>query len=179
MTRVPTIASAILLLLAASGCGDEPDPQVQESPADLSPDGIAAVVADHVERPAQEVAAWDVMTRELGVESPGASIDYGSGVGLAVSVAPTSDSPFVCADESFFDACVDFDHDGHELALGWQQEEPEEDPGVVYVVDRREDEDVLVRYTGASITGDPREQDLGISVEEMADVVTDARLTLR
>ena len=98
--------------------------------------------------------------------------------GIASVFAPTTDSPLVCGDRSFFDECVDVEHDGVDLVLAWQELEPEEDPGVVYVIDRRGDEDVIAHYSGASITGDPRELDLGISVDEMADIVVDERLTL-
>ena len=37
---------------------------------------------------------------------------------------------------------------------------------------------VLAHYSGVTVDGDPRELDLGVSVKEMAAVVTDDRLTL-
>lgn len=161
--------------LTGAGCAhDDARP-----PADLSPQGIAAVVADHVDEEPRDVASWDVMTRELGEESPGAALTFAHGEFLAVAVAPTSDSPLVCATPDFFDQCVAFEHDGVDLTLAWQELEPEEDPGVVYVIDRRGNEDVIAHYTGASITGDPRGLDLGITVDEMADIVVDGRLTSR
>ena len=166
-------AAAVVTALACTGCVAT-DP----APADLGAAGIGAVVADHVEETPVDVAGWDVMTRELGVEAPGATFDFPDGESLAVAVAPTTDSPLMCATPDFFDECVTLDHDGVELVLAWQELEPEEDPGVVYVIDRRDDEDVVARYTGASIDGDPRGLDLGISLEEMADIVTDERLTL-
>lgn len=172
-------AAVVAASLAVAGCADpDPDPAPDSSPADLTPRGIAAVVADHVDGEPGEVASWDVMTRELGVEAPGAALRFRGGVFLGVAVRPTSDSPLMCSTPTFFDECVTFDHDGDELLLAWQELEPEEDPGVVYVIDRRDDEDVVVHYSGVSIDGDPRELDLGISVEEMADIVTDERLTL-
>jgi hypothetical protein len=175
--RVRHWAGVLALALAAAGCAD-PEPAPAPA-ADLSPDGIAAVVADHLDETPRRVESWDVMTRELGVESPGAALVFPrNGYFLGVSVAPTTDSPLVCATKTFFDECVTFDHDGVELVLAWQELEPEEDPGVVFVIDRRDGEDVVADYSGVSITGDPRELDLGITVEEMADVVTDERLTL-
>ena len=147
--------------------------------ADLTPDGIAAVVADHVERTPTQVEPWDVMTRELEVEAPGAFLVYHRGLSLRVAVAPTTDSPLVCGDDSFFDECVDLEQDdGHRVVLAWQELEPEEDPGIVYVIDRRDGEDVIAGYSGISITDDPRDLDLGISVEEMTAIVTDGRLSL-
>ncbi|CUR56589.1 exported hypothetical protein [metagenome] len=174
----PMRATALLAVvpLALAGCGADAGPR--EPAADLSPDGIAAVVADHVERTPTRVEPWEVMTRELEVEAPGAFLVYRRGMSLRVAVAPTTDSPLVCGDESFFDECVDLDHDGHRLVLAWQELEPEEDPGIVYVIDRRDGEDVIADYSGVSITGDPRGLDLGITLEQMAEIVTDERLTL-
>ena len=163
----------VAALLAVAGCGS---PDADEA-VELTPDGFTDVVADHVDRTWSDVETWDVMTRELGVESPGAEFRGGEDF-LAVAVTPDTDNQFVCSDESFFDECVDFTHDGHELVLAWQELVPEEDPGVVYVIDVRDEEAVLAHYSGVSIKGDPRELDLGVTVEEMADIVTDGRLTL-
>ncbi|MDR7252723.1 hypothetical protein J2X46_001699 [Nocardioides sp. BE266] len=165
------------LLLAGCGGGDDAD-EVDVHPAELTPDGIAGVVADHVDRTPDKVEAWDVMTRELEVDAPGAALTFGREDFLGVAVAPTTDSPLVCADRSFFDECVDLEHDGEQLVLAWQELEQEEDPGVVYVIDRRDGEDVIAHYSGTSIEGDPRDLDLGITVDEMAGIVTDQRLTL-
>lgn len=175
------MAVVAVVPLALAGCGADEEPR--EPAADLTPDGIAAVVADHVDREPRKVTAWDVMTRELEVEAPGAMLAYRRGTSLRVAVAPTTDSPLVCGDESFFDVCVDLDHDldhgdGHRLVLAWQELQPEEDPGIVYVIDRRDGEDVIADYSGVSIVGDPRDLDLGITLEEMAAIVTDQRLTL-
>ncbi|SEB48720.1 hypothetical protein SAMN04489844_0259 [Nocardioides exalbidus] len=135
------------------------------------------MVGEHVDRRPTSVESWDVMTRELEVESPGAALRFGDDF-LAVAVTPSTENPFVCSDTSFFDACVTFSHGGSDLVLAWQELEPEEDPGVVYVADVRDDEAVLAHYSGVGITGDPRDLDLGITVDQMADIVTDERLTL-
>lgn len=172
--RLAALAGALLL----AGCGGSDDAGRDVTPAELTPDGIAEVVADHVDREPRRVEAWDVMTRELEVDAPGAMLVYGRGISLRVAVAPTTDSPLVCGDRSFFDECVDLDHDGHRLVLAWQELEPEEDPGIVYVIDRRDGEDVVADYSGVSIEGDPRDLDLGITLDQMAEIVTDQRLTL-
>ena len=57
--------------------------------------------------------------------------------------------------------------------LAWQELEPEEDPGIVYVIDRRDGEDVIADYSGVSIEGDPRGLDLAITLDELAEIVTD------
>ena len=64
------------------------------------------------------------------------------------------------------------------MTIAWQDLEPEEDPGVVYVIDRRDGEDVAVQVIGASITDDPRDLDLGVPLEDLAALVTDPRLSL-
>ena len=65
-----------------------------------------------------------------------------------------------------------------DVMIAWQELEPEEDPGVVYVIDRRAKEDVAVRVTGASITDDPRDLDLGVPLANLAALVADPRLSL-
>lgn len=161
------VAVALCVGLAACTSGGEP----------ITTEAIVDITRDHVDLEPIDVAPWDVFTRELGKESPGAQLEYAD-VSLAVVVAPTTDSPLVCADESFFDECVDESVDGHDVTLAWQELEPEEDPGVVYVIDRREGEDVAVQVIGASITGDPRHLDLGVPLEDLAALVTDPRLSL-
>ena len=84
----------------------------------------------------------------------------------------------VCADPSFFDECVPESFDGNEVTIAWQDLEQEEDPGIVYVIDRREGEDVAVQVSGPSITDDPRNLDLGVPLEDLAALVTDQRLSL-
>ena len=64
------------------------------------------------------------------------------------------------------------------MTIAWQQLEPEEDPGVVYVIDRREGEDVLVKVSGTSVTDDPRDLDLGVPLADLAALVADPRLSL-
>lgn len=58
----------------------------------------------------------------------------------------------------------------------WEDEEPEEDPGVVYVIVDKGDSSALLFYGGPAITGDPRELDLPISVETLFDIANDPRV---
>ncbi len=170
--RVLVVSACVLLpLLAACGGADD----VGAEP--ITPGAIVAVTEDVLDRPARDVAPWGVFTRELGRESPGAQMSFGR-LSVAVVVAPTTDSPLVCADPSFFDECVQQEYDGREVTIAWQELEPEEDPGILYVIDRREGEDVAVQLSGPSIDGDPRDLDLGIGLGELAAVATDPRLGL-
>jgi hypothetical protein len=164
-----------VLLAGCGGAGAGDTGGADDEP--ITPGAIVAVTQDVLGRPARDAARWDVFTRELGQESPGATMRFGK-VSVHVVVAPTTDSPLVCADQSFFDECVQQEHDGDEVTLAWQELEPEEDPGVVYVIDRREGEDVVVGIGGPAITADPRDLDLGIDLADLAAVATDPRLSL-
>lgn len=183
MTRLVVLATLGCLLLAA--CGDVDGHSDDQTTAGsggadgepITPAAVAAIAQEHVDLEPRRIAPWDVFTRELGVESPGAWLEYAD-VSLEVVVAPTSDSPLVCAEPGFFDKCVDDSVNGHEVTIAWQELEPEEDPGVVYVIDRRPGEDVAVGVSGAEITADPRRLDLGVPLADLAALVTDARLSL-
>ena len=160
----------------SAGCGGGDDSVAGDEP--ITPAAIAAIAQAHVDLKPRRITPWDVFTRELGVESPGAWLQYAD-VSLHVVVAPTSDSPLVCAVPTFFDECLDESVDGHDVTIAWQELEPEEDPGVVYVIDRREGEDVAVGVSGASVTEDPRNLDLGVPLADLAALVTDPRLSLK
>jgi hypothetical protein len=59
----------------------------------------------------------------------------------------------------------------------WWTEIPEEDPGSVGIIAHRQDGVlVLVSYTGSPITGDPRNQDLSVSLDGLIAVARDARI---
>ncbi|WP_408897791.1 hypothetical protein ACJ5H2_01470 [Nocardioides sp. R1-1] len=174
-TAAALATAALVAAPSVSGCSGPDGTAADGEP--ITPAAIAAVTREHVALEPTAVSAWDVLGREIGDPGTGAQLDLAE-VSLAVGVAPTSDSPLVCADESFFDACVATTIGGHDVTLGWQELEPEEDPGVVYVIDRREEEDVLVRVSGPSVTGDPRTLDLGVTLETLAAVATDRRLSL-
>ncbi|PUA81036.1 hypothetical protein [Nocardioides currus] len=172
MTRGIVVA---VLALGLAGCSSSDEAVAGDEP--ITPEAIAAITQEHVDLSPVEVTAWDVFTRELGEPSPGARSEYGD-VSLAVVVAPTTDSPLVCATPTFFDECVDDTVDGHDVTIAWQDLEPEEDPGVVYVIDRRDGEDVAVQVIGPDVTDDPRDLDLGVPLEDLAALVTDPRLSL-
>ncbi|MFC7726519.1 hypothetical protein ACFQW6_15525 [Nocardioides sp. GCM10028917] len=173
MTRGAVVAMVCVLL---AGCGADDGQVPGDEP--ITPAAIAAIVQEHVDLEPRRIAESMVLAPELGERSTAAWLEYGDDVSLTVVVAPTSNGPLVCAEPSFFDECVDDSIDGHEVTIAWQQLEPEEDPGVVYVIDRREGEDALVKVSGASITDDPRDLDLGVPLADLAALVVDPRLSL-
>ena len=54
-------------------------------------------------------------------------------------------------------------------------EAPEEDPGILTVVVEKGDRAVLVGYAGPTLTGDPRDLDMPISVDDLFAIAHDAR----
>ena len=61
--------------------------------------------------------------------------------------------------------------------LRWNLDDPEEDPGGVFVlVPRSEDQTVLVTYSGPRITADPRTLDLPVTVETVFEIANDDRI---
>jgi hypothetical protein len=64
----------------------------------------------------------------------------------------------------------------HDGLLFWEAHTPEEDPGVVYVQVAKGDTDVVLFYAGPDITGDPRDLDMPISVEDMLAIAADPRV---
>ena len=83
MTRLGLAVVSGCLLLA--GCGGDGDSVAGDEP--ITPAAIAAVAQEHVDLEARRITPWDVFTRELGVESPGASLEYAD-LSLDLVVAP-------------------------------------------------------------------------------------------
>lgn len=77
-----------------------------------------------------------------------------------------------------FDGCEEWKADGGTYRLGWDEVEPEEDPGL-YVLEFLAD-GVLRSgaYAGATIEGDPRDLDLPVDVARMQALLSDDRLDL-
>ncbi|GAA3551817.1 hypothetical protein [Nocardioides daeguensis] len=169
------IAGVIALGRWISG-PDEPD----DSPAPATKKAIAAVAVDALDL---HPTSFNVNPRydvpePLGVEirfrPPG---DKGDAHYLHVEVGPAgSDAEDGCSE---YDDCADWDgHDGH-FHLSWQEEQPEEDPGILTLTFRTAaGEERSVTYAGEQITGDPRDQDLPLGVEDdLVRLLTDDRFS--
>ena len=63
-----------------------------------------------------------------------------------------------------------------DASLRWDTGDPEEDPGSVTVLHRSGATAVVALYAGPMITGDPRELDLPVSVDDLVGLVTDPRV---
>lgn len=96
---------------------------------------------------------------------------------VRVAVHPGPPGLDLCPD---FGECEEVDTDvaGARAYVYWEREAPEEDPGVVAVYLVRDGEASYVYQSGERITGDPRDLDLRVTVDDMLAVVEDPWLVL-
>lgn len=176
-------AAAAVLVVSLAGCGSHTTKEASASTPSggdepLTPRALAAVVAEHTGTPSSaqlgtdmEEFGRDVVAVELrygaGAETDGDSLSVGVGTDF-VEVVGNCGSP----QNEGLAGCVKT-ADGMVL---WEDETPEEDPGVVYVLASKRRADVILYYSGPPITGDPRRLDLPISVEEMFAIAADPRV---
>jgi len=140
---------------------------------------LAYVAAEHAGTPASAVREDDA-AEEFTSGGVGTELRYGSdgeydGDMLVVAAGKGLDAaPIDCDAEETrsLAGCVATDQG----TLMWEDEAPEEDPGVVYVVVDKGETAALVFYAGPPITGDPRELDLPISTEVLFAIANDPRV---
>ncbi|RYP88950.1 hypothetical protein EKO23_00480 [Nocardioides guangzhouensis] len=180
-------AAAVAALVVAMAALAAPSTRKHAEPANepvnqpATPKALASVALDHVDGTPASVTRTHPETFRL----PGAvavDIRFRAGEGedgdlLRVAAVPGTNQVLEhCGDFYEFDT---WQADGGEVILAWQLEAPEEDPGILLVVQQRADEYTLAYQSGDPITADPRTLDLDTSVHEMVAVVTDPRLGLR
>lgn len=177
--------AGLTTLLAASvltGCGEDgargDDPAAGDEA--ITVEAIAAVALEHVDLEASSAQKFaDQELDGLGVGLRFGADGESDGDLLRVHVGPPSVDEVDCEEpDAGFDGCEWSEVDGGRMLVAWQEEAPEEDPGIVLVAMLREDEQVTAYYAGDSFTGDPREAELSVEVESMVDVVQDERLSL-
>ncbi|KQY57375.1 hypothetical protein ASD66_16695 [Nocardioides sp. Root151] len=152
-----TMAALVLM----GGCDD--DDQVT-----ATPEALAAVALEHT---GIEPTLVEGSTEDGDI---GASIEFDNGhqrLGVGVKEDPGSgDEP--CDDRG---TCTTISTDAGDVQLYWEDEEPEEDPGLVIVTFASDEGVNVAYYAGDSITADPRDLDLGVDVDDMVAIVTDER----
>jgi len=158
--------AAVLLV----GCQAEGEPAAGDEPA--TPRALAWLAAEHLGEPSGASAERDA-AEEFGQGGIGTELDYGHQVVLAVG----QDLPrrlLACGAAAVerVDGCEVTDAG----TLMWELEEPEEDPGVLYVIVAKEDSEVLMFSSGPKLTGDPRDLDLPVSVDDLFDLAHDPRV---
>lgn len=181
--RLPGMKSLLGTLCAAllvAGCGsagvDESPPEGGDLPT--TPQALAAMVAEHVGQPDSATTDRD-LPDELTGHAVGAELRFGSdgeydGDSLSIAVG-TGLKPGIRDCHGFHEwvaGCVAVTGG----VLAWQEQEPEEDPGVVYLVVDKNGAEVVLTYAGPDITADPRGLDLPIDVEDLQAIAADARV---
>lgn len=75
--------------------------------------------------------------------------------------------------------CAEWDHEAGRMRLTWQEESPESDPGILTLsLETDEGELRRVTYAGASILGDPRDQDdLPLGIDQLEELLADDRFS--
>lgn len=154
------------------GEADEPQPAGALDQA-TTPAALVAIALDHI---SVEPSYYEAQNRS---QDPGvsAAIRFGAdgeydGDQLSLYVIEGSGPDWGACNE-YDDGCATIATNTGDVTLSWQELEPEEDPGIVYVSQERDDGFAMVGYSGRSILGDPREQTLPVSVEEMVEIVSD------
>lgn len=179
MQRIPGLSIAALLLallvpVSASSVTDA----AREEPVPITQRAIAAVALDHL--PADTTHRQAMYTHQRHPDGLlGADLRYhGDGEDdgdlVRVSIGPRHDSP---CPEGYRCAALP-SPPGTTTTLLWQLAVPEEDPGIVHVVHRHDDEQVSVLTSGEEITKDPRTMTLQFPVDVIAGLSQDPRLRL-
>ena len=165
MTRAMTVlltGLTALSLVVMAGCEDD-----ERVPA--TPESLAAVALEH--------ADVDPTLVEGSSDGDGisASIEFDDGQ-QRLRVGATDREPDAtdqdCDDRG---TCDVISTRAGDVELYWEDEEPEEDPGIVIVSFRPTTSENFAYYAGDAIARDPRDLDLGIDVDEMVAIVTDHR----
>ncbi|RYJ05715.1 MAG: hypothetical protein EON52_10115 [Actinomycetales bacterium] len=171
------LAGCVLL----AGCGDEGAPADGDGDVPITQRAIAAMTLEHApEDTTSRVATYTDRSDPEG--ALGADLRYRGdgeydGDLLRVFLSPPSRDENPCGDDDE-GRCDSREVDGGTLTLSWDVEEPEEDPGYVAVVLQRDEETVSALWFGDTITGDPRDQDLFISIDTLEDIAQDPRISL-
>jgi hypothetical protein len=174
------LLATLVLLVALAGCGDQTSAGSSGAAGDVpvTPQALAWLAGEHLGTPTSAEPSAEL--RDLGEDTVATVVRFGSartGHSLVVGVSPDAPSGFLdCSSgESFFDDCQEV-VDG--VTLAWQEEQPEEDPGVVYLFADRGAATVALYQASTPITGDPRQVDLPVSVDAMVELALDPRVDL-
>lgn len=171
---------AVVVLVA--GCGQAPSSTGTAAVGGdepTTPRSLAFVASEYAGEPDSATTDEDA-AEEFASGGVGAELRFGSdgeydGDMLVVAVGSGLDTePLDCESSATegLAGCEQTDRG----TLMWEDEAPEADPGVVYLVVPKGDAHVLVFYAGPAITGDPRDLDLPIDVDTLFDLASDPRV---
>ncbi|MFN8192449.1 MAG: hypothetical protein U0R78_18895 [Nocardioidaceae bacterium] len=151
------------------------EPPVLDNPVDGSPGALAAVAIGHTNVTVSDIqggrggelfpagSVWATMhVKEPGRSRPG-----------ILTVAASPEELPAASDCERSDGCADIETAAGTVRLSWTRDMRLGDQGVVLVWLRRGDEWLSVAWTGHGVTGDPRDADLVVSVDDLVAIVTD------
>jgi hypothetical protein len=191
MSTSGTVAASVLALCGLLvACSADEGPVAGDGP--LTTEAIAAVMTEHVDLEPAEVQPYPPLSSRTRKpyapwpESAEGALIYFDGVdedvdlvGERLSIsAIVQPAPGTTPCEDITYSCVETTVDGHDVSIAWQDQMPEEDPGIVRVIHRGDGEEVTLLLMGPYITDDPRELDLGVPMDDLAALVADPRLSL-
>lgn len=183
LLRVASATIGVVLLI--SGCAETAPTAVGDDvrggDEPTTPRALAFVAAEHTGDPSSATTDTDAV-EEFQAGGVGAELRFGSdgeydGDMLVLAVGSELDPALLDCDSpsnDFLAGCHETEHG----LLMWEDEAPEEDPGVVYVAVPKGDASVLVVYAGPAISADPRDLELPISVETLFAIAQDPRVDL-
>lgn len=160
------------LALATTGCDDDPS---------ITPGALAYVAADHAGTPdtaGTEPFDWfDAFDDDaVAVELRYHPTTNDPGDGLTVTLGRLDVPELTDCDATvglYTQACEETDGG----TLRWNLDDPEEDPGGVFVlVPKSDGQTVMVTFNGPRLHRDPRTVDLPVSVETLFDIAHDPRI---
>ncbi|WGY03563.1 hypothetical protein QI633_07295 [Nocardioides sp. QY071] len=166
------ISGVVALVRWISGPDDDPAPATKRAIAAVAVDVLDLHPTSFNVNPSYDVP--DPLGVEIRFRPPGEKGDSHY-LHVGVDAAGTRDLE-ECSE--YYD-CAEWDGHGGRFHLSWQEEEPEEDPGILTLTFRTAaGEERSVTYAGEQLTGDPREQDLPLSVEgDLVRLLTDDRFS--
>jgi len=109
----------------------------------------------------------------MNVKEPGRAKD---GI-LTLVASPTEIDNLPSCDAA--DGCAEVETRDGTVDLWWAEDMDLGDQGIVRVTARRGDEMLMAVWTGHGVTGDPREADLVVSVDDLLAIVTDPAFGLQ
>ncbi|WP_248582296.1 hypothetical protein [Nocardioides sp. InS609-2] len=178
MKRIAGLSTAALLALLVPVSASSATDAAREELVPITQRAIAAVALEHL--PTDTTSRSAMYTHQRHPDGLlGADLRYNGdgeydGDLVRVSVGPRHEAS--CSEYSH---CADLaSPPGTTTTLVWQLEEPEEDPGIVLVVYRHDDEQVIAYSSGDTITKDPRQMQLQFPVDMITSVAQDPRLRL-
>jgi len=180
-TSYVALAVAACLILA-SGCDSDADAGAdadnggdRAASVPITKKAIAAVLLEHLPPdPIERSGTPRSVELTYWIDDSSA----GNEEEVEVSISGATGDPCARMGDALTGCEVEKIDDG-ELTVYWQEEQPFEDPGILYLVMVREDDSVTLEYSGVLIESDPRKQEfVRFTFEDMVDAVTDPRLGL-